>query len=240
MSNEFLEISFHIFVDGNDSRIYSQIIEEIGIIAPKIVKTAHSQSTNFIDVLAHWDESRVDERIKDIKKVANVSEVAIDREKHVNNITEPPVKLADPFSWAIKEDPIAEIIMVLDAKHYSEAMSLTCTLFLILGKEILSRQAKNMGMVSRTTDLDSVIKGLLAERLIDVNHSEIIQQARKLQKKYESERRGIKSSFDKSQEVELTISHSLECMKFLKNKYYSIMDKKKENNEEVATRIQLV
>ena len=219
MSNEFLEISFHIFVDGNDNRTYSRIIEEIGTIAPKIVKTTHSQSTNFIDVLAHWDESRVDERMKDIKNVANVSEVAIDREKHVNNITEPPVKLADPFLWVAKKDPIAEIIMMLDAN--SEAMSLTCILFLFLGKEILSRQAKSMGMVSRTTDLNSVIKGLLAERLIDVNHSEIIQQASNLQKKYERERRGIKSSFDKSQEVELTISHSLECMKFLKNKCYS-------------------
>lgn len=148
MSNKFLEISFHILVDGNDNRIYSRIIEEIGTIAPKIVKTTHSQSTNSIDDLAHWDESRVDERIKDIKKVANVGEVAIDREKHVKNITEPPVKLADPFLWAVKKDTIAEIMTTLNAKHYSEAMSLTCTLFLFLGKEILSRQAKNMGMVS--------------------------------------------------------------------------------------------
>jgi hypothetical protein len=44
-----------------------------------------------------------------------------------------------------------------------------------------------MGMVSKTTDLNSVINGLLVEKLIDVKYSEIIQQARKLQKIYQQE-----------------------------------------------------
>jgi hypothetical protein len=96
-----------------------------------------------------------------------------------------------------------------------------------------------MGMVSKTTDLNSVINGLLVEKLIDVKYSEIIQQARKLQKIYQQEERGIKFSFDKSQVAELTISHSLECINFLKNKYFSIVDKKKENNGEATNSIQL-
>ena len=227
MSNEFLEVSFHVFVDGIHDRIYSRITEQIGKIAPEIIKTRHTQSTNFIDVLAHWDESRVDESLKEIKKIANVSDVVIEREKHVKNIMEPTIKLIDCFSWTDKEDPIAEIIMALNAKNYYSALSLTCTVFQHLGKEILSCQAKNMGMVSKTTDLNSVINGLLVEKLIDVKYSEIIQQARKLQKIYQQEERGIKFSFDKSQEAELTISHSLECINLLKNKYYSIVDKRK-------------
>lgn len=238
MSNEFLEVSFHVFVDGIHDRIYSRITEQIGKIAPEIIKTRHTQSTNFIDVLAHWDESRVDESLKEIKKIANVSDVVIEREKHIKNIME-PIKLIDCFSWTDKEDPIAEIIMALNAKNYYSALSLTCTVFQHLGKEILSCQAKNMGMVSKTTDLNSVLNGLLVEKLIDVKYSEIIQQARKLQKIYQQEERGIKFSFDKSQVAELTISHSLECINFLKNKYYSIVDKKKENNGEATNRIQL-
>jgi glutamate racemase len=240
MSNEFLEISFHVFVDGIQDRIYSRIIEEIGTIAPEIIKTRHTQSTNIIDVLAHWNESRVDESLKVIKKIANVSDVIIEREKHVKNFMEPTIKLTDCFSWTVKEDPIAEIIMALNAKNYYEAISLTCTVFQYLGKEILSCQAKNMGMVSKTTDLNSVINGLLVEKLIDVNNSEIIQQARKLQKIYQRKERGIKFSFDKSQVAELTILHSLECINFLKNKYYSILDKKKENNGEAVNSIELV
>jgi len=239
VSNEFLEISFHVFVDGIHDRIYSRIIEQIDTIAPEIIKTRHTQSTNFIDVLAHWDESRVDESLKEIKKIANVSDVVIEREKHVKNILETTIKLKDCFSWTVKEDPIAEIIMALNAKNYYAAISLTCTVFQYLGKEILSCQAKNMGMVSKTTDLNSVIDGLLIEKLIDVKYSEIIQQARTLQKIYQREKRGIKFSFDKSQVAELTILHSLECINFLINKYYSIVDKKKENNGEAANIIQL-
>jgi hypothetical protein len=238
VSNEFLEVSFHVFVDGIHDRIYSRITEQIGKIAPEIIKTRHTQSTNFIDVLAHWDESRVDESLKEIKKIANVSDVVMEREKHIKNIME-PIKLIDCFSWTGKEDPIAEIIMALNAKNYYSALSLTCTVFQHLGKEILSCQAKNMGMVSKTTDLNSVINGLLVEKLIDVKYSEIIQQARKLQKIYQQEERGIKFSFDKSQAAELTISHSLECINFLKNEYYSIVDKKKENNGEATNSIQL-
>jgi hypothetical protein len=239
VSNEFLEVSFHVFVDGIHDRIYSRITEQIGKIAPEIIKTKHTQSTNFIDVLAHWDESRVDESLKEIKKIANVSDVVIEREKHVKNIMEPTTKLIDCFSWTVKEDPIAEIIMALNAKNYYSALSLTCTVFQHLGKEILSCQAKNMGMVSKTTDLNSVINGLLVEKLIDVKYSDVIRQARTLQKIYQQEERGIKFSFDKSQAAELTISHSLECINFLKNKYYSIVDKKKENNGEATNSIRL-
>ena len=238
MSSEFLEISFHVCVDSIHDRIYSRIIEEIGTIAPEIIKTTCTQGTNFIDVLAHLDESRVDKMLKDIRKIANVSDVVIDREKHLKNIIEPTVEPADCFSCTIKKDPIAEIIMALNAKQYYAAIDIACTDFQYLGQEILSCQAKSMGMISRTTDLNSVINGLLAEKLIDVKYSGIIQQARKLQKIYEHEQKGMKFSFDKSAEAELTISHSMECINFLKNKYYSIADKNKENNEKAVNSIQ--
>ncbi len=34
-----------------------------------------------------------------------------------------PIKLIDCFSWTVKEDPIAEIIMALNAKNYYSALS---------------------------------------------------------------------------------------------------------------------
>ena len=224
---EYLEISLYVLRDGIDDQIYDRIIGEIKRIDRDIIKVTYTHGTNAIDVLAHWNESEVDERIGEMQRIANVKNVIVVHKKYVRHIKE-HIKISDNVSWNLEKDPIGEINRALEAKDYYKAISLACTVFQYLGKDILSRQATNAKTVSKKTDLHTIIHDLHSEGIIDKIFFEKMEEAKTLRNILQHEDRGMKFSSNQAAETEETIIKALDCVKFLKKRYDSKVDQRNE------------
>jgi hypothetical protein len=74
------------------------------------------------------------------------------------------LEISESVSWDIKRDALVQITRAKDAKDYYKAVSLACTVFQYIGKQILFRST---GAVTKNIDLNSIIDALYKKNIID-------------------------------------------------------------------------
>jgi hypothetical protein len=142
---DYVKVSFSVIVKNVDQNVHSTIIESL-IRIRGIRGANHTPLTNTINALAHWNEPEVEEKLEQIRSIANVQEVIVQSSnKAVVRAQRENVNASENLSFEIVKDPIGEITRDKEAKDYFKAISYSCTVFEYYGKQILLWHFKNIG-----------------------------------------------------------------------------------------------
>jgi hypothetical protein len=165
--------------------------------------------------LVGWENFEIDERIEEIRAIANVSEVT-GVSRHFARRIEESIHLADQVSWEIKKDPLGEIVRANDAKDHYKALSLACTVFHYTGKQMLFRRTtavtKNIGFYKTTNALRS-------RKIIGKTVYDQMENPRKLRNLFQHEDRALNFSSKQAAMAEQTVDKALNCVKILMKKF---------------------
>jgi hypothetical protein len=134
--SEYFEVSFHIFGEIIDDHIYTQIIDSIKKIDGGIINITHPNRTNVIEVLARWNKSEIDRKMKAIQKIANVKDIKSlkKQRKVVVNIRE-SIKLSESVvSWKIKSETAEKVSNIINESIINKSVQCNIRVsFLIFG-----------------------------------------------------------------------------------------------------------
>jgi hypothetical protein len=225
---EFLEISFYIFGDVISDSVYSQIMESLDEIDGIHILT-HTYGTNTMYVSAKWKDFELDKKIEEIQKIANVKGINIYKKtKLITRSLIDDVKVSDKISWKLNKDTISEITRAKNARDYYKALSLSCTVFGYYGKQLLLLQSKKTKIaISKKTlkRLESIICLLYTQKIINKTVYSKINRVRKLRNIFQHEDRSFRYSSAQAQQAERVSIKALDCIKFIKTKYDSMISK---------------
>jgi hypothetical protein len=226
----YVEVSFIIVGDVNDDDIYNQIIETVKRMDDNnIITITHTSGTNTVYASANWNKSEIDKKLEQIRNIANVKNVSIDKENNFTpiNIVENTIKISNHVSWDIVKDPINEINRAKDDGDYFKAITYSCTVFEYYGKQILLRHFKNAKTpVSKCQlkhlNLESVIIMLYTHNIIKETIYIKILEVKGLRNKFIHHDRAVKFSSQQIEQSKDITCKGLECIEFLKPIYDNI------------------
>jgi hypothetical protein len=221
---DYVNVALSVTGRVTTENVYHTIVESVRRIKG-IDKVSWPSGTNTIEVSVHWLESEVEDRLQEIKCIADVENVFTNcKNKSVHRTHHDKVDVFDVLSFEIIKDPIGEVNGAKKDKDYFKALTYTCAVFEHYGKQILLRHfqenKKQVGgdRLERLT-LESVIVMLYTHSIINEPVYSKMFGVTHLRNMYMHRGRGIKFSPDQLQKADEVTNVGLDCLKTLKSIY---------------------